>query len=298
MSNPDYRSTFSHTLEIKLELKDEELEDLDEQQELLALLASKDIDVPATIANLHYERELERLQIELVCLQEAVRAAGRRVALIFEGRDAAGKSGAIARFIENLNPRSARVVALPKPSELEQGQWYFQRYARRLPNRGELVLFDRSWYNRAVVEPVMGYCTEAQYIRFMEQAPEFERMLVDDGIELVKLWFKISRKEQQKRFKVRAKDPLKQWKLSPVDEEAQQRWDVYTRYIAAMFAKSHSAAIPWTIVNSNNKAKARLESIRHVLTVLEYTEKNRTGCVRKPDAEVVEAYDPATHDGD
>jgi polyphosphate kinase 2 len=290
MTRKPESETFSHTLEIKVELEPAELEGLNEPDALLRLLGKKDIDVEKTLADLYYERELERLQIELVNLQKAVRAAGRRVAILFEGRDAAGKSSAIRRFMENLSPRSARIVALPKPTELELGQWYFQRYIEQLPNAGEIVLFDRSWYNRAVVEPVMGYCSEQQYHVFMQQAPGLERMLADDGFEIVKLWFMISREVQRKRFQSRQKNPLKQWKLSPVDDEAQKNWDVYTHYIEAMFAKTHTREVPWTIVDANDKSKARLESIRYVLMVLDYAGKNSTGSVHAPDPEVIRPY--------
>ncbi|MCB0635358.1 MAG: polyphosphate kinase 2, partial [Lewinella sp.] len=209
---------------------------------------SKNINVHKTLMKLEYEQELEKLQVELVKLQRTIQLSKRRIAIIFEGRDAAGKSGAIRRFIEHLNPRTARVVALNKPNEVEKAQWYFQRYTPHLPNPGEIVLFDRSWYNRAVVEPVMGFCTKQQYDIFMHQVPEFEHMLYEDGIEMIKLWFSIDKEVQATRFTSRKKDPLKQWKLSPIDEHAQENWDLYTRYKDEMFSRTHTAFAPWTIV--------------------------------------------------
>ncbi len=217
-----------------------------------------------------YEQELLELQIELVKPQSWVRESGERVALVFEGRDAAGKGGAIKRFTEHLNPRFARVVALTKPNETEQGQWYFQRYIGHLPTAGEIVLFDRSWYNRAGVERVMGFSTAAQYGEFLRQAPELERNLVDAGLRLFKLWFTVSRTEQARRFEQRRSDPLKTWKLSPIDEAALARFDDYSAARDAMLIATDSAAAPWTVVNSNDKRRARLESIRHVLHAFDY----------------------------
>ena len=226
-------------------------------------------DLRKVVNVLRYEAELELLQIELIKLQRSVQAANRRVAILFEGRDAAGKGGAIRRFTEHLYPRSMRVVALDKPSEVQRGQWYFQRYVEQLPNPGEIVFFDRSWYNRAVVEPVNGFCTDKQYDTFLQQVPEFEHMLYEDGIELIKFWFSIAHEEQLRRFQERRSNPLKQWKLSPVDDRAQELWDRYTSYKEAMLTRTHTSYSPWTIVKANDKKKARLESIRYVLAALD-----------------------------
>lgn len=220
-----------------------------------------------------YEKDKFRLQVELLKLQAWVKETGQRVLIIFEGRDAAGKGGTIKRFMEHLNPRGARVVALEKPSPTEQGQWYFQRYVQHLPTAGEIVLFDRSWYNRAGVERVMGFCTDAQYQQFMQDAPQFERMLVDSGVHVVKFWFSVSRKEQRRRFKERELHPLKQWKLSPIDQASLDKWDDYTRAKEAMFFETDTADAPWTVVKSDCKKRARLNAIRYVLTKLPY--KNR-----------------------
>jgi polyphosphate kinase 2 len=236
--------------------------------------------------NKEYEQQLHDLQIVLVREQRAISDAGRRVLIIFEGRDAAGKGGAIRRFTENLSPRTHRIVALPKPSDVEIGQWYFQRYVEHLPNRGEIVFFDRSWYNRAVVEPVMGFCTETQYESFMEQVPRFERLLVDDGVEIVKLWFAISQQEQAKRIERRREDPLKQWKIGPIDEQALSRWDDFERYARRMLQHTHTHAAPWTIIRTDEKMVARLESIRHVLVRVGVTPPPHT------DPDVVLAVDP------
>jgi polyphosphate kinase 2 len=225
-----------------------------------------------------------------VQLQRTIQLEGRRVAIVFEGRDAAGKGGTIRRFIEHLNPRSTRIVALPKPTDLQKGQWYFQRYVEQLPNPGEIVFFDRSWYNRAVVEPVMDFCTEAQYRTFMQQVPEFEHMLYEDNLELVKFWFSISKDVQHQRFDSRRTDPLKQWKISPVDDKAQENWDLYTEYKNEMFSKTHTSYSPWIIVGADDKKKARLESMRYVLSILEYAGKGTSGASLSPDPNVVGRY--------
>ncbi len=222
-----------------------------------------------------YEEELEKLQIELVKMQRWVQDEGKRIAILFEGRDAAGKGGAIRRFIEHLSPRYFRTVALPKPTEEERGQWYFQRYIRQLPNKGEIVFFDRSWYNRAIVEPVNGFCSPEQYQVFMQQVNEFEQMIHDDGVTIIKLWFSISKREQIRRFSSRQKDPLKQWKLSPIDLQAQEKWEEYTWYKKQMFKRTSNSFSPWVIVNADNKQDARLESMRYVLSVLPYPDKNK-----------------------
>ncbi len=217
-----------------------------------------------------YKKELRRLQIELVKLQEWVRAQGLKVVVIFEGRDAAGKGGVIKRITESLNPRVCRVVALPTPTEREKTQWYFQRYVVHLPAAGEMVLFDRSWYNRAGVERVMGFCTDDEYREFLRSAPEFERMLVRSGIILIKYWFSVNDKEQEKRFQARIADPTKRWKLSPMDVQSRSRWVEYSRAKDEMFAHTDIKQAPWYVVNADNKMCARLNCIRHLLSLIPY----------------------------
>jgi len=268
-------------------LTEKELRQLNSRDGLYELSRKKSIDLTKVLRRIAYEEELLELQIELGKLQKCIHADGRRVLIIFEGRDAAGKGGAIMRFIGNLNPRLLRVIALPKPSETERGQWYFQRYATVLPTAGEVRFFDRSWYNRAVVEPVMGYCTTEQYDLFMSQVGPFEKMIADSGTELIKLWFSVSREEQKERFADRSKDPLKQWKLSPVDEAAQSKWDLYTKYIITMLEKTDTKFAPWTVIDGNDKYAARLESIRFVLSALDYEGKKKTNVSLKPDRKVV-----------
>jgi polyphosphate kinase 2 len=221
-----------------------------------------------------YEKQKYRLQVELLKLQAWVKETGQRVVILFEGRDAAGKGGTIKRFMEHLNPRGARVVALEKPSEVERGQWYFQRYIQHLPTAGEIVLFDRSWYNRSGVERVMGFCTQQEYEEFMRQAPDFERHLVRSGVHLFKFWFSVSRAEQRRRFKEREAHPLKQWKLSPVDKASLDKWDDYTRAKEAMFLHCDTSDAPWTVIKSDCKKRARLNAMRYVLHRLPYTRKD------------------------
>ena len=221
-----------------------------------------------------YEKEKFKLQVELLKLQNWVKETGARVVIIFEGRDAAGKGGTIKRFMEHLNPRGARVVALEKPTPTELGQWYFQRYVQHLPTRGEIVLFDRSWYNRAGVERVMGFCTDKEYQDFMRQAPEFERHLVSSGVYLIKFWFSVSQAEQRRRFKEREGHPLKQWKLSPVDKASLDKWDDYTRAKEQMFFETDTADSPWTVIKSVCKKRARLNAMRYVLHKLPYDNKD------------------------
>jgi polyphosphate kinase 2 len=233
-----------------------------------------------------YEVEKRRLQIELLKLQGWVKDTGQKVVLVFEGRDAAGKGGTIKRFTEHLNPRGAGVVALDKPSERERTQWYFQRYVQHLPAAGEIVMFDRSWYNRAGVERVMRYCTKDEYEEFMRQAPDFERMLVRSGIHLVKLWFSVSRGEQRTRFIVRQIDPVRRWKLSPTDLASLDKWDDYTEAKEDMFASTDTEHAPWTVIKSNDKKRARLEAMRHVLSGLNYTDR-REDVVGHPDPMIV-----------
>ena len=221
-----------------------------------------------------YERQKYVLQVEFLKLQAWVKETGQRVIVLFEGRDAAGKGGTIKRFMEHLNPRGARVVALEKPSDVERGQWYFQRYVEHLPTRGEIVMFDRSWYNRAGVERVMGFCTDEEYLEFMRQAPEFERNLVRSGIILIKFWFSVTQKEQKRRFKERKSHPLKQWKLSLVDLASLDKWDEYTRAKEAMFFYTDTADAPWTVIKSDCKKRARLNAMRYVLHKVPYTSKD------------------------
>ena len=223
-----------------------------------------------------YLKEKQALQIELVKLQNWVKDQGQRLVIVFEGRDAAGKGSTIKRFMEHLNPRGARVVALDKPTVAEQGQWYFQRYVDPLPTAGEIVFFDRSWYNRAGVERVMGFCSEADYQEFVRQAPQFEQMLVRSGIHLIKFYLSISREEQARRFAERAANPLKQWKLSPVDKEAQARWDAYTQAKEEIFRRTDTAEAPWVVVKSEDKMRARLEAMRYVLSKFDYTGRAET----------------------
>jgi polyphosphate kinase 2 len=261
-------------------------------KEFKAILKSKlDVKKYQKILKSHeYQTELLKLQTELVDLQQWVAKHNKRVCIIFEGRDAAGKGGAIRRFTEHMNPRSMRVVALTKPTESEKGQWYFRRYIKELPEPGEIVFFDRSWYNRAVVEPVMGFCTESQYNKYMVQVPEFEHMLYEDGVVIIKFWFSISKEEQLKRFNSRLANPLKQWKFSPVDKEGQKRWNLYTTYKEQMFSKTHTSFSPWIIIKTNNKKEARLESIRYVLSQFEYSRKDRSKNAILPDPNVAQRY--------
>ncbi|MGE5382540.1 MAG: polyphosphate kinase 2 [Omnitrophica WOR_2 bacterium] len=240
-----------------------------------------------------YRRDYIQLQIELLKLQKWIYDQRLRVVIIFEGRDTAGKGGAIYRFIRYLNPRFIRVVALPKPSEIEKGQWYFQRYIKELPNPGEMVFFDRSWYNRAVVEPVMGFCTKDQYELFLNQAPKFEEMLMEDGMIIIKFWFSIDIQEQKVRIEDRMKNPLKRWKLSTVDLKAQQMWDEYTWYKNQMFLRTHNDQSPWVIIKGNNKSIARIEAMRYVLWKIDYPEKRKAKVSFEPNSEIITLFDPA-----
>ena len=233
-----------------------------------------------------YERHKEELQVELLKVQNWVKQTGERIIVICEGRDAAGKGGTIKRFMEHLNPRAARVVALEKPTQHELGQWYFQRYVKHLPTDGEMVFFDRSWYNRAGVERVMGFCNSIEYLEFMRQVPELERMLARSGIRLFKYWFSVTRDEQERRFESRIIDPLKQWKLSPVDEESRGKWHEYTEAKEAMFFYTDTADAPWTIIKSDDKKRARLNCMQHFLAALDYPDKD-THVVRGPDPLIV-----------
>lgn len=269
----------------------EELANAKTRKQLIAIAEENGTNLNKVIRNQLYEEELKLLQAELVNLQRWVAKKKLRVAVLFEGRDAAGKGGSIKRFAEHLNPRSMRVVALSKPTEVEKGQWYFRRYIKELPNPGEIVFFDRSWYNRAVVEPVMGFCSDQEYNQFMVQVPGFEHMLYEDGVILIKFWFSITKKEQQKRFASRMENPLKQWKFSPVDMKGQELWDRYTHFKEQMFSKTHTTFSPWIIIKTNNKREARLESIRHVLSRFNYREgQEAPGTSILPDPNVVTRY--------
>ncbi len=238
------------------------------------------------LARKPYEAEKAQLQAELLKVQHWAQDTGQKFIVLFEGRDAAGKGGTIKRFTEHLNPRFARVVALNKPSELERGQWYFQRYIEHLPSAGEMVFYDRSWYNRAGVERVMGFCTPNEYLEFMRQAPDLERMLVRSGIRLFKYWFSVTQPEQRRRFDSRAQDPLKRWKLSPIDLASLDKWDDYTEAKEAMFFYTDTADAPWTIVKSNDKKRARLNCMRHFLASLDYPDKDES-IVKGPDPLIV-----------
>lgn len=260
----------------------------EEVREAIASAGKKDIlsdDYPydKVMSTSDYEDEIDALQLELVRFQADVKESGKRVVIVFEGRDAAGKGGTIKRFRENLNPRVARTVALSKPSDREAGEWYFQRYINQLPTEGEIVLFDRSWYNRGVVEHVFGFCEPEERQHFFTQTPAFEEMLVDEGIILKKLWLNVGRAEQLKRFLKREKDPLKQWKLSWIDVEGLKKWDAYSAAISETFERTHSDHAPWTIVRSDDKKRARIAAIRAVLSDIDYVGK---GNIKEPDAKI------------
>ena len=272
----------------KLSLAD--FEDLETNKDLLNVLEHKKIPFQKVQKRILFNEELRLLQIELVKLQQWVSKNKKRVAIVFEGRDAAGKGGSIRRFMEHMNPRSSRLVALNKPTEVEKGQWYFQRYIKELPNPGEIVYFDRSWYNRAVVEPVMGFCTKAQYKDFLVQVPEYEHMMYEDGLIIIKFWLSISKEEQLKRFEARKTNPLKRWKFSPVDQKGQELWGSYTDYKDEMFSKTHTSYSPWVIIKTNDKKIARLEAIRHVLSKFDYDDKGTVATTLAPDPNVVMRY--------
>lgn len=244
-----------------------------------------------------YEKDKAALQVELLKAQQWANDTKQKLVLLFEGRDAAGKGGTIKRFTEHLNPREARVVALNKPTDEERGQWFFQRYVKHLPTSGEIVLYDRSWYNRAGVERVMDFCEPGEYLEFMRQTPEFERMLVRSGIKLFKYWFSVTRDEQSRRFEARKTDPLKQWKLSPIDRASLDKWDDYTEAKEAMFFYTNTADAPWTVIRSDDKKRARLNCMRHFLADLDYPDKDLT-VATPPDANVVHQADHVVHSAD
>lgn len=240
-----------------------------------------------------YEAEKAALQVELLKVQQWVQDTGQKIVMLFEGRDAAGKGGTIKRFTEHLNPRAARVVALNKPTEEERGQWYFQRYIKHLPTKGEIVLYDRSWYNRAGVERVMQFCEPYEYLEFMRQTPEFERMLTRSGIRLFKYWFSVTQDEQRNRFASRETDPLKQWKLSPIDRASLDKWEAYTEAKEAMFFYTDTADAPWTVIRSNDKKRARLNCMKHFLASLDYPDKDFS-VATPPDPKIVHTADAVT----
>ena len=269
---------------------EEQLLGVKRRKELIAIAKENDINIKSAKKKYKYESKLQKLQAELVKLQKWIAQNNMRVIVILEGRDASGKGGAIKRFVEHMNPRTSRVVALTKPTEVERGQWYFRRYIKVLPNPGEIVFFDRSWYNRAVVEPVMGFCTKSQYDKFITQVPEFEHLLYEDNLKIIKFWFSISKEEQKKRFDGRLNNPLKQWKFSPVDMKGQELWDDYTKYKEQMFSKTHTNYSPWIIVKTNDKKEARLESIRYVLSQFDYDGKDEAEITLLPDPNVIMRY--------
>ncbi len=258
----------------KLTLKD--LKHLNSKKGLKLFFSEEDVTITKVLRTINYESRLKNLQEELIKLQHWVTNNDEKVVVIFEGRDAAGKGGAIRRITQHLNPREFRVVALPKPSDEEVGQWYFQRYINQLPREGKIVFFDRSWYNRAVVEPVNGFCTEEEYNIFMNQVNEFERMISESGIRLIKFYFSISKDEQIKRFEDIKTSPHKKWKYSSVDQKAIELWDTYTDYKNKMFEKTNTKISPWVIVKANRKMKARIETIEHVLDVIPYDPKDKS----------------------
>lgn len=266
---------------------------LNSKKELLTFVRDhkeENPDYKEVLEKYQYEEELKLLQGEMVNLQNWIQKNNKKVAIIFEGRDASGKGGTIRRFAEHLNPRAMRVVALNKPTEVERYQWYFRRYVKELPNAGEIVFFDRSWYNRAVVEPVMGFCTPQQYESFMVQVPEFEHMLYESGTTIIKFWFSVSKDQQLYRFNRRLKNPLKKWKYSPVDEKGQELWDTFTHYKDQMFSRTHNSFSPWVIVKSDDKLQARLNAIKYVLSLFQYDGKNETKVNLNPDPNVVQRY--------
>ena len=256
------------------ELNEQDLEKLNSTKGLHAMLQNKEISLKKTIRYVDYTKQLKALQVELIRQQACIIEKGQRVIVIFEGRDAAGKGGAIRRITERINPRHFRIVALPKPTQEEQSQWYFQRYIRQFPKAGEIVFFDRSWYNRAVVEPVNNFCTDEEYRVFMNQVNDFERMITESGIILVKIYMSISKKEQNIRFEEIRNNPLKHWKMSKVDERAQELWDTYTLYKKKMFANTKEGGIPFKVIKANRKTDARINVVKHMLDSIPY-DKNR-----------------------
>lgn len=254
----------------KINLTEKDVELLNGKTGLRQLVRSSSVDLGKALRYVRYDHRLKQLQAEMIALQAWVEKNGKKLVVVHEGRDAAGKGGAIRRITAHINPRTYRVVALDKPTQEEAGQWYFQRYVKRLPVPGEIVFFDRSWYNRAVVEPVNGFCTQKQYETFMKHVNEFEQMLVEDDTYLIKLYFSISKKEQARRFRDIKKDPLKRWKMSPVDERAQELWEQYTKYKEIMFEKTDTDLCPWTVIDANVKTHARVSALEHILDRIPY----------------------------
>ena len=255
---------------MEMKLSEKELKKLNSPKGLLALLSKEPMNTEKALRYVDYEKKLEKLQVELIRLQTWAINNNERIIVVFQGRDAAGKGGAIRRLTERINPRHMRIVALPKPTEDEKSQWYFQRYVEQFPKAGEIVFFDRSWYNRAVVEPVNGFCTQEEYQIFMNQVNDFERMILESGIKLVKIYMSISKKEQAKRFVDIKNDPLKQWKMTKLDEKAQDLWDQYTEYKRAMFSKTNTEISPWKVIRANRKTEARVNVINHILKSIPY----------------------------
>lgn len=258
-------------------LTSKDVKRLNSRKALKQFLLEEDTSINKVLRYVNYESRIKLLQVELIHLQHWVQQYGKKIVIVFEGRDAAGKGGAIRRITEHLNPREFRVVALPKPTAEEIGQWYFQRYINQLPRKGEIVFFDRSWYNRAVVEPVNGFCTKEEYEIFMTQVNDFERMIIESGIILLKFYFSISKDEQEKRFEEIIGSPVKKWKYSPVDQKALELWDSYTEYKERMFETTDTEIAPWCIIKANRKAKARIEVIKRVLDAIPYTPKDVAG---------------------
>ncbi len=253
-----------------MELTETQINKLNSNKGLIALLSRSTLNYDRAIRYVDYEKKLKKLQLEIIKVQNWAIQENKKIVVIFEGRDAAGKGGAIRRITERINPRHTRIIALPKPTEDEQSQWYFQRYVNQLPKAGEMVFFNRSWYNRAVVEPVNDFCTDKEYQVFMSQVNEFERMILESGIHLVKIYMSISKKEQFKRFEEIKNDPLKQWKMTDVDKRAQELWDDYTEYKRAMFVKTNTEIAPWKVIRANRKTEARVNAMNHILKSIPY----------------------------
>ncbi len=273
-------------------LSEEELKLLHTKQGKIELFRGKQVNIKRALRRVNYLNKLIELQEELLKMQQWVSQKKKRVVILFEGRDAAGKGGSIRRFVEHMNPRLLRVIALPEPTKAEKGQWYFQRYVLQLPNPGEIVFFNRSWFNRAIVEPVNGYCTQKQYREFMNQVGNFENMLVKDGIQIIKFWYSISKEEQELRLNALRSDPLKQWKMSPLDDRAQELWNDYTFYKNAMFARAKGLDCFWNIIKANNKPNARIESIKYVLRTVNYPKDERVSALIEPKLKIIETANP------
>lgn len=255
---------------MKRNLSEKEVRKLNSKQALIALVSKEPLNVERALRYVNYQRKLKKLQVELIRLQTWAINNNERIIVVFEGRDAAGKGGAIRRITERINPRHMRIVALSKPTDDERSQWYFQRYVEQFPKAGEMVFFDRSWYNRAVIEPVNNFCSQQEYTTFMNQVNDFERMILESGIHLVKIYMSISKKEQAKRFADIKSDPLKQWKMTKLDEKAQDLWEQYTEYKKAMFEKTNTETSPWKIIRANRKTEARVNVINHILECIPY----------------------------